>query len=172
MISFIIIFMLYCYYRIMIKIIRKEIEMSISVYLNFDGNASEAINFYKGIFGGEVFKMTYGEMPEEEDFVLPDDKKKLVAFASIDINGGSIKLSDVIEGFGPGLSIGNNVNVMYSTSDYDEAKRVYDALLDKGKEIMPFAKTFWSKGYGLLSDRFGIMWHIDVDEGEGCPLTN
>lgn len=138
--------------------------MDISVFFEFNGNASEALEYYKGIFGGEVYKVTYGEMPSEGDFVLPDEQKSLIAFASINVNGSYINMSDVLPGFGPELSVGNNVTVMYSTDSYDEAQKIYDTLSDKGQVIMPFAPTSWAKGFGVLCDQFGIQWKINVDE--------
>ncbi len=102
--------------------------MGISVFLEFNGNASEAIDFYKGIFGGEVYKMTYGDMPSQGDFELPSDQKALVAYASIDVKGTKISLSDVLPAFGgPEVTVGNNVTAMYSTDDFDEGKKIYDA---------------------------------------------
>lgn len=137
--------------------------MAIGVYLNFNGNATEALDFYQSIFGGKVYKMTFDEMPPDENFVIPDDKKDHIMHASITVGDTSINMSDILPGMGPDLVVGNNVQVMFSTDDYDQAKRIYDALIDKGQVIMPFSETFWSKGYGLLVDRFGIQWHIDVE---------
>ncbi len=139
--------------------------MAVSVFFEFNGNASKALEFYKSIFGGEVYKMTYGDIPADGDFELPDDKKALVAYASLDVKGTKINLSDVLPEFGgPEVVAGNNVTAMFSTDNYDEGKKIYDALLDKGNVIMPFEPTFWAKGFGELVDQFGVQWKVNVSE--------
>ncbi len=137
--------------------------MAICVYLNFNGEANEAVDFYSNIFGGEVKKMTYAQMPGIENFSPSEEQKNLIMHASIDMGDGLIYISDVLPGMGPETVQGNNVGVVFHTTDYDRAKEVYEALIDGGTVLMPFEKTFWSEGFGDLVDRFGVSWYVDVD---------
>ncbi len=138
--------------------------MAVQLYLHFNGNANEALDFYQNIFKGEVFKMPYGEMPPDENFTLPDEMKNKIAHASITMSDSTMYLADIFPGMGPEFAVGNNVQAMFNTKDFDSAKAVYEALLDGGHAIMPFAETFWAKGYGLLVDRFGVNWHVNVEQ--------
>ncbi len=137
--------------------------MGVSVFFEFNGNAAEALDYYKGIFGGEVYKLTYADMPAEEDFVVSEEQKKLVAYATLEVNGTLISFSDIIPGFGPEMTVGNNVTALYSTDKFEEGKKIFDALSKEGNVIMPFEKTSWAEGFGELCDRFGIQWKVNVD---------
>ncbi len=136
--------------------------MAIHGVLNFDGNAAEAIEFYQGIFKGEVFKMTYADMPEDENFKVPEEKKGLIMYASITAEDAMLHFGDVLEGMEDKPVLGNNVQLIFSTSDVEKAKTVYEGLLDGGKVLMPLEKTFFSPAYGILLDRFKITWQVYV----------
>lgn len=126
-------------------------------YLFFDGNCAEAMRFYESTLGGKMeMSMTYGEGPEAEQY--PADSRGRIMHASLLIDGRSLMASDMPPNQpGKGMQ-GFALSLNYPT--VDEARRVFDALGEGGKVDMPFGKTFWAEGFGMLTDRFGTPWMV------------
>lgn len=133
--------------------------VNISPYLMMDGNANEAIEFYKQALDAEVIAhVLYEEMlnPPSEDL------KKQVAHAKLKVEEAEFMLSD-----SPSTSPikqGNQVTIYISTNDIEKSKRYFDALVQGGKPKMPFQKTPFSSGYGSLTDKFGVTFLLDTEE--------
>jgi PhnB protein len=136
----------------------------IHAYLAFDGNAAEAMRFYEKTLGGTIqMMMTMGEAPGAEQFPLGAEKR--IMHAALAYGDGMLMASDTMpgqpyegmKGFGVALTI----------ETVAEAKRVFDAFADGGKVTMPFDKTFWVEGFGMVTDRFGTPWLING----GKPLV-
>lgn len=137
----------------------------VSTYLNFQGNAEEALGFYAALFGtepiGGIFRM--GDMsagpgaPE-----LTDDEKKLVGHAELPILAGHVIMAtDMVASMGQQVKVGNNVTINLEPDTRDEADRLYSALSDGGSESTGMQDMPW--GYwGCTLDRFGIRWMINV----------
>ena len=130
-------------------------------YLSFNGNAAEALAFYAKNLGGKIlFSMTFGESPMGKD--TPDSHKKKIMHATLEARGKQIMASDLppgmaFEGYkGFSLSVqGKNV---------EEGKKLFDALSAGGKVTMPYGETFWAKGFGMLQDKFGVPWMVNVEK--------
>lgn len=136
--------------------------MSFHPYLFFsDGQCAEAFRHYHGVFGGELQVMTNADVPEGVDG-MPGASPETVMHASIALRGGFLMGSDDPTGDG-GPKAG--VAVSYAAPDEQEAKRAFDALSEGGEVTMPFEATFFSKGFGTCTDRFGVSWMVDT-EGE------
>ena len=134
--------------------------MTPTPYLFFNGQCAEAIEAYAEIFGGEIDqRMPASEMPPE--FPVPDDRKDWVMHSRIKIGDGFLMASDNLMGETSGMA-GSSVMLSFPTAD--EAKAVFDKLADGGDVEMAWAPTFWSAGFGTLTDRFGIKWMIGCDE--------
>ena len=134
--------------------------MTPTPYLFFNGQCAEAIEAYAEIFGGEIDqRMPASEMPPE--FPVPDDRKDWVMHSRIKIGDGFLMASDNLMGETSGMA-GSSVMLSFPTAD--EAKAVFDKLADGGDVEMAWAPTFWSAGFGTLTDRFGINWMIGCDE--------
>jgi PhnB protein len=134
--------------------------MSFNPYLFFSGNCAEAFQRYQEIFGGELNVMTNADAPEGAG--MPGAKPEDVMHVSLKVGDALLMGSDDATGTG-GPKVG--AAVAYTAPDEGEAKRAFDALADGGETTMPFSATFWSKGFGMCTDRFGVPWMIDT-EGE------
>lgn len=137
-------------------------------YLNFDGDGQEAAHFYADVLDGElVGMMTYGEAQDAGTEDMPEKVKDMVMNAQIDLkNGDSLMISDVPSGMGmPTFQKGNNVSVTVFFDEIEEARAVFNKLVEGGAVSMELQETFWSPLYGSLVDKFGIDWQISV-EGE------
>ncbi len=133
--------------------------MQIQPYLFFDGRCEEALDFYRRALGAEVsMLMRYKDSPEPcpGGFTPPPDK---VMHASFQIGETTVMASDgncagkpSFQGFGLSLN----------AADEAEAQRLFGALSDGGQVQMPLGKTFFSPAFGMVADRFGVMWMVIV----------
>ncbi|MHA6533437.1 VOC family protein [Paenibacillus sp. BAC0078] len=141
--------------------------MAINVYLNFNGNCREAVEFYADVFGTETPNiMTFGQSPADPSYPLPDEAKDLVMHAMLLVDGSPLMFSDVF----PGMPFveGNNVNLTLSNTDVEKLKGWFHKLAEGGTVMMELQETFWSKCYGSLKDKFGIIWQFNHDNGEAA----
>lgn len=139
--------------------------MAVDIYLNFNGNCREVVNFYAEVFGTEVPKfMTFGENPPNPEYPLPEEAKELVMHTRLNISGSNVMFSDVFPGM-PFIE-GNNISLAFVSTDQDEINSAFSKLKEGGKVVMELQETFWSKCYGQITDKFGIIWQFNFDNGE------
>ncbi len=130
-----------------------------SLFLNFNGNCREALDFYVKLFESEVQDlMTYGDMPPDPDFPIEDADKDKILYSNIPIYGSNIMFCDVPSGMP--VTIGDNISPTLGADDKDELKRIFDGLAGEGEILMPLEKTFWSELYGMVRDKFGVIWQV------------
>ena len=139
--------------------------MSVDVYLVFNGNCREAVEFYAMVFKTEKPQiMTFGESPQNPEYQLPEEAKDLVMHTRLNINGSNVMFSDTFPGQ-PHV-VGNNVTLALISKNIDDLKSWYEQLKDGGTVGMELQETFWSKHYGNVPTDFGIHWQINYDNGE------
>jgi len=132
--------------------------MHVEPYLFFEGRCDEALEFYRTALGAEVtLLMRYRESPDP-GMCEPGDEDK-VMHANVRIGGTTIMASD---GRCQGPPVFRGFSLSLALTDETEARRFYSALSDGGQIVMPLAKTFWSPLFGMVTDRFGVMWMINV----------
>lgn len=133
--------------------------MAVGVYINFNGNCREAVEFYAKAFGTEEPKiMAFGDAPPNPEFPVPEDAKKLVMHTELNISGSRVMFSDIFPGMP--FTEGNNITLVINSSNVDEIKSIFNKLKEGGKVEMDLQETFWSKCYGNLTDKFGIGWQL------------
>lgn len=142
--------------------------MQFSPYLNFDGNCAEAFAFYKDLFKGQiVYSGTFGEMPPDEKMPpMPPEAKDRIMHVHLQIGPQALMGSDTLPGAdetcGGAYKKPQGLWVSIGVADPAEGRRVFDALAQGGEVTMPFDKTFWSEGFGMVTDRFGTPWMVNV----------
>jgi len=136
----------------------------LDAYLFFDGTCAEAMRFYAKVFGGRIEMMqTYAESPAVQD-VAPE-KANRVMHARLDIDGRALMASDAISEDPFEGARGFALSLNYDS--VDEGRRVFQALADGGTVQMPLQETFWAAAFGMLVDRFGTPWMINVNAPAG-----
>ncbi|MFE7064988.1 VOC family protein [Sutcliffiella sp. NPDC057660] len=139
--------------------------MSVDVYLVFNGNCREAVEFYAKVFKTEAPRiMTFGDSPPNPDYPLPEEAKELVMHTRLNIDGSNLMFSDTFPG--QPFVAGNNITLALISKNMDDLKSWYEQLKDGGTVGMELQETFWSKLYGQVTDKFGIHWQINYDNGE------
>ena len=133
--------------------------MALEIYLNFEGNCYEAVSFYSKIFKTEMQNvMYYSDMPENPDFPLTDEVKKMVLHTFLNINGTIVMFSDCPPDIP--LKFGNNSAIVINKDNTEEIKELFNALKEGGNVIMDLQETFWSKLYAFVEDKYGVLWHL------------
>jgi PhnB protein len=138
--------------------------MSFHPYVFFSGNCAEAFQRYQQIFGGELQVMTNADVPEGAG--MPGADPQAVMHASLTLGEGRLLMGSDDPTGDDGAKVGSAV--CYIAPDEQDAKRAFEALADGGESTMPFSATFWSKGFGMCTDRYGVPWMIDT-AGEPAP---
>lgn len=127
-------------------------------YLNFNGNASEALDFYAKALDGEVvYKQTYGEAPMES---APEDKDKIMhaSFKAGDLN---FLVSD--GNAANQVTSGNNLSLSLNFENLEDINETFAALSEGGKVTMELQDTFWGARFGMLTDKYGFNWMFNHD---------
>jgi PhnB protein len=134
-------------------------------YLNFDGNAEEAFNFYKSVFGGNFATvMRFGDNPQCGE--MSDADKQLIMHIALPIDGGGMLMaSDAVESLGQKLTVGNNFYISLAPEARADADRLFSGLSDGGKVEMPMTEMFWGY-FGCFADKFGIKWMLNVGNAQ------
>lgn len=139
--------------------------LRLTPYLMMNGNAKEAIQFYEQALDAKVlFQQSFGDMPENPEFALPEAAKDLVSHAMLKIGESDLMFSDVFPG--SPHQIGNQVTICISVKDADQSKQIFEALQEGGQVIMPLQETFFSPGYGIVTDKFGVTFQIYTEGKE------
>lgn len=136
--------------------------LKVHPYLNFSGNAEEAFNFYKSVFGGEFTMLVrFGDMPMEGVTISEEDRNK-VMHVSLPVGDGEVLMaSDTIESMGQKLVQGNNVYISLHPDSREEADRLFNGLSAGGTIEMPIADQMWGDYYGAFKDKFGVQWMVN-----------
>ena len=128
-------------------------------YLFFGGRCEEALNFYRTAIGAEVVMLTRFKESPEPPPELPDCFEEKVMHASFRIGETTVMASD---GMCDGKPNFEGFSLSITVPDEAEADRVFAALAEGGLVSMPLEKTFWSPKFGMLADRFGVGWMVNV----------
>ena len=139
---------------------------TLTPYLSFDGNTRESFAFYAKALGGKIeTMMSYADMPPSAageagcgDGTRPSGKG--IMHACLSLPGGAMLFAGDTP---PGVLYegvkGVMIALQYDT--VDQARGAFDALAQDGKVTMPLAPAFWSKIFGMLTDRFGVSWAVN-----------
>ena len=137
--------------------------MPLNVYMIFNGDCREAVEFYGQVFGSEANIMSFGDAPPNPEFPLPEEAKNLVMHAGLMIAGSNVMFSDNFPGT-PFVK-GNNIMLTVVSTEIDEVKSIFNKLKEGGNVEMELQETFWSYSYGKLAVNFGVEWQISHDDG-------
>lgn len=139
--------------------------LRLTPYLMMNGNAKEAIEFYEKALDAKVlFSQTFGEMPENPEFPLPESAKGLISHAMLKVGENDLMFSDIFPG--QPHQTGSQVTICISSNDPSKSKQIYEALLDGGQVNMPLQETFFSPLYGIVTDKFGVTFQLYTEGKE------
>jgi len=134
----------------------------INPHINFNGNAQEAFDFYKSVFGGEFamimrFKDLPGDFPRDEN-----DADKIMHIA-LPIGGNILMGNDVPTSMGRVNENENRSKISISVASREEADKLFHGLSAGGAVEMPIGDSPWGSYFGMFRDKYGIEWMVDFD---------
>jgi PhnB protein len=134
------------------------VSANVNTYLNFRGTARDALDFYRSVFGGELNVMTF----KDQGMPVGDDEGDLVMHGQLEIDGEPfIMASDVPSHmeYRPGE---NTFSVSLSGDDEAVLTRWFTGLSDGATVTQPLEKAPWGDSFGMLKDRFGVSWLVNI----------
>lgn len=136
-------------------------NLTLNPYLNFNGNAAEAMKFYHGILGGDLSMQTFGQAKMA---VSPAEEGRIV-HAALRTEGFSLMASDRHQD--DKATPGDNVHLSLMGEDGDRLTEIFDKLGQGGVIDMLLAKQFWGDSFGMLTDKFGVHWMVNIAQAQG-----
>ncbi|MBB6474117.1 VOC family protein [Sphaerisporangium rubeum] len=125
-------------------------------YIGFDGDAREAMEFYRSVFGGDLTLRTFGEFGAPQ----PELADKIMHGTLETPQGFTIMGSDTP----PGMTrtVGDNITISLSGDDADLLRGHWQQLSESGTVTVPLEKQMWGDEYGSCVDRYGVNWMVDI----------
>jgi PhnB protein len=133
-------------------------------YLNFRDNAKEAMDFYYSVFGGELTRSTFGEFQASQD---PAEQDKIMHSMLRSDRGLILMAADTPNHMD--FTPGTNFSVSLSGEDESELRGYWDKLAEGGTVTVPLEKAPWGDSFGMLIDRFGVSWLVNINQSQ--PAT-
>ena len=137
---------------------------TINPYINFNGNAEEAFNFYKSVFGGEFEQIVRFRDLASDDFPIPENEADKIMRIVLPIGGNILIANDVPEAMGPVSENENRSKIAVSAESREEADGIFTGLSEGGEIEMPMDTSPWGTYFGMFRDRYGIEWTVEVEE--------
>ena len=135
----------------------------INPYINFNGNAEEAFNFYKSVFGGEFAMIKrFKDISSPENPVSEHEANKIMHIA-LPIGKNFLMANDVPEIMGRTNENENRSKISVSAESKEEADKLFNGLSAGGTIEFPMGDSPWGTYFGMFRDKYGIEWMVDFD---------
>lgn len=135
----------------------------INPHLNYNGNAEEAFNFYKSVFGGEFVKIIRFKDLSNEDFIVSEKEANKIMHIALPIGNNILMANDVPEIMRKTNERENRSKISISAESREEADKLFNGLSTGGEIEMPISDSPWGSYFGMFRDKFGIEWMVDFD---------
>lgn len=139
--------------------------VKLNSYISFNGNAKEAMEFYKSIFGGEIFSDTFESFASSEMPVADEDKQKIMHAYLRGDNGIELMGADTPTGMT--YNEGARITLTLNGDDDAALRGCWDKLAEGGTITVPLEKAPWGDVFGMLTDKFGVNWMVDIGPVQG-----
>ena len=136
---------------------------SINPHINFNGNAEEAFNFYKSVFGGEFAKIMRFKDLASAEFPVAEHEANKIMHIALPIGKSILMANDVPEILGRTNENENRSKIVISAESKEEADKLFDGLSAGGQIEMPISDSPWGSYFGMFRDKYGIEWMVDFD---------
>lgn len=140
---------------------------TLNPWINFNGNAEEAFNFYKSVFGGEFTKIIRFKDIATEEIPIPEKEENKIMYIALPIGKDNMLIAnDVPEIMGRVNENENRSKILVSTESREEAERLFDGLSQGGAVEGPMGDSPWGSYAGMFRDKYGIEWLIEFSPGK------
>lgn len=137
---------------------------AINPWINFNGNAEEAFNFYRTVFGGEFTKVIRFKDLESDEFTIPENEANKLMHIALPIGEHHVLIAnDVPEFMGRVNENENRSKISISAESREEADKIFSGLSAGGEVEGPIGDSPWGTYAGMLRDKYGIEWIVEFD---------
>jgi PhnB protein len=136
---------------------------TINPYINFNGNAQEAFDFYKSVFGGEFTNIVRFKDLAGPEFPVPNEDAEKLMRIVLPIGPNTIIANDVPAMLGPVNENENRSKIAVMAESREEAERIFAGLSVGGTVEMPMDESPWGTYFAMFRDKFGIEWTVEFD---------
>ena len=136
---------------------------TINPYINFNGNAEEAFNFYKSVFGGELTGVVRFKDIASAEFPVPESEANKIMRIVLPIGGNTLIANDVPASMGRVSENENRSKIAISAETKEEADRLFKGLSEGGQVEMPMAESPWGTYFAMFRDKYGIEWTVEFN---------
>lgn len=135
----------------------------INPHINFNGNAEEAFNFYKSVFGGEFSRLLRLKDLSSDEFPVDEKDANKILFIALPIGKNLLLGNDVPESMGRVNENENRSKISISAESREEADKLFHGLSAGGSVEMPIEDSPWGSYFGMFRDKYGIEWMVEYD---------
>ncbi|SOE23406.1 PhnB protein [Spirosomataceae bacterium TFI 002] len=132
----------------------------INPHINFNGNAEEAFNFYKSVFGGEFSKIIRFKDLAGPEFPVPEKEADKLMHIALPIGNNTLIANDVPEIMGKVNEKENRSKISITAENREEAEKLFDGLSEGGEIEIPFDNNASGSYFSMFRDKYGIEWMI------------
>jgi PhnB protein len=129
---------------------------TLNPYISFKDGAREALEFYKGVFGGTLDINTFGDLGAAQK---PEDADKVMHGILVADNGFTLMGADTMD-----APTDSRISISISGDDDADLRGYWDQLSEGGTISVPFEKQMWGDEFGMCTDKFGITWMVNVNK--------
>ena len=141
--------------------------MTISPWINFNGNAEEAFVFYKSVFGGEFAKVTRLKDLASAEFPVGDADADKIMQIILPIGGAGMLIgNDVPEFMGKVNENENRSKIHVNAESKEEAEKIFNGLSVEGQVEAPMSDGPWGTYFGMFRDKYGIEWVVEFNSNK------
>lgn len=134
----------------------------INPHINFNGNAEEAFNFYRSVFGGEFAKVIRFKDLESPEFPIAEKEANKIMHIALPIGKTNMLMgNDVPEILGKVNEQENRSKISISAESKEEADHLFSGLSAGGDIEMPMDNSPWGSYFGMFRDKYGIEWMVE-----------
>ena len=138
--------------------------MTLNPWINFNGNAEEAFNFYKSVFGGDFTKIIRMKDLESPEFPVAEKDANKIMQIILPIGGGNMLIgNDVPEFLGKVNENENRSKIHVKADSKEDADKIFNDLSVGGEVEGATSGSPWGTYFGMFRDRFGIEWIIEFN---------
>ncbi|MBI5045318.1 MAG: VOC family protein [Candidatus Levybacteria bacterium] len=135
---------------------------TLNPWINFNGNAEEAFEFYKSVFGGEFSKVVRFKDIASDEFPVAEKEENKIMYIALPIGSNTMLIAnDVPEILGRVNENENRSKILVHTESKEEADRLFHGLSNGGEVEGPMGDSPWGSYAGMFRDKYGIEWIIE-----------
>ncbi|MEO6832444.1 MAG: VOC family protein [Chitinophagaceae bacterium] len=135
----------------------------INLHINFNGNAEEAFNFYKSVFGGEFATIVRFKEISSAEYQVEENEANKIMHVALPIGRNVLMGNDIPEKMGRVNENENRSKISISAESREEADHLFNGLSAGGEIEMSVGESPWGKYFAMFRDKFGIEWMVDFD---------